>query len=111
LRLAGAKHIMTSDQFLELESLPGRIALIGGGYIAAEFSHIAARAGAQVTVFQRADRMLPRFDPDLVSWLMVRFAELGIDVRLRSEVEQIQQTENGLLGSKLNQTLDWFYRA
>jgi glutathione reductase (NADPH) len=97
LRFAGAEHIMTSDQFLELESLPGRIALIGGGYIAAEFSHIAARAGAQVTVFQRADRMLPRFDPDLVSWLMVKFAELGIDVRVRSTVEQIEQTENGLL--------------
>lgn len=97
LRFAGAEHIITSDQFLELESLPGRIALIGGGYIAAEFSHIAARAGAQVTVLQRADRMLPRFDPDLVSWLMVKFAELGIDVRLRSEVEQVEQTENGLL--------------
>ena len=97
LRFAGAEHIMTSDQFLELESLPGRIALIGGGYIAAEFSHIAARAGAQVTVFQRADRMLPRFDSDLVGWLMVKFAELGIDVRLRSAVEQIEQTENGLL--------------
>jgi glutathione reductase (NADPH) len=97
LRFAGAEHIISSDQFLELESLPGRIALIGGGYIAAEFSHIAARAGAQVTVFQRADRMLPRFDPDLVNWLMVKFAELGIDVRLRSEVEQIEQTENGLL--------------
>lgn len=97
LRFAGAEHIMTSDQFLELKSLPGRIALIGGGYIAAEFSHIAARAGAQVTVFQRADRVLPRFDPDLVSWLMVKFAELRIDVRLRSEVEQIEQTENALL--------------
>ena len=97
LRFAGAEHIMTSDQFLELKSLPGRIALIGGGYIAAEFAHIAARAGAQVTVFQRADRVLPRFDPDLVSWLMVKFAELRIDVRLRSEVEQIEQTENALL--------------
>jgi glutathione reductase (NADPH) len=97
LRFAGAEHIISSDQFLELESLPGRIALIGGGYIAAEFSHIAARAGAQVTVFQRADRMMPRFDPDLVSWLMVKFVELGIDVRLRSTVEQIEQTENGLL--------------
>lgn len=97
LLFAGAENVMTSDQFLELESLPGRIVLIGGGYIAAEFSHIAARAGAQVTVFQRADRMLTRFDADLVGWLVVKFAELGIDVRLRSTVERIEQTENGLL--------------
>src|SRR5216683_2371159 len=65
LRLPGAEHIITSDRFLELESLPRRIVLIGGGYIAAEFSHIAARAGAQVTVLQRGDRMLPHFEPDL----------------------------------------------
>ncbi|QOZ74084.1 NAD(P)/FAD-dependent oxidoreductase [Bradyrhizobium sp. CCBAU 53351] len=97
LQFLGAEHIITSDRFLELESLPGRIVLIGGGYVAAEFSHIAARAGAQVTVFQRADRMLPRFDPDLVGWLMVKFAELGIDVRTRSTVDRIEQTANGLL--------------
>jgi glutathione reductase (NADPH) len=97
LQFLGAEHIITSDRFLELESLPGRILLIGGGYIAAEFSHIAARAGAQVTVLQRADRMLPRFDPDLVDWLMVKFAELGIDVRPRSAVDRIEQTANGLL--------------
>lgn len=97
LQFLGAEHIITSDRFLELESLPGRIVLIGGGYIAAEFSHIAARAGAQVTVFQRADRMLPRFDPDLVGSLMSKFAELGVDVRPRSTVERIEQTANGLL--------------
>ena len=62
LRIDGAEHIITSDRFLELESLPSRIVLIGGGYIAAEFSHIAARAGAQVTVLQRCDRMLPHLD-------------------------------------------------
>src|SRR5216684_123144 len=97
LWLAGAQHIITSDRFLELESLPGRIVLIGGGYIAAEFSHIAARAGAQVTVLQRADHMLPHFDPELVSWLMVKFAELGIDVRTQSTVERIEQTASGFL--------------
>ena len=39
----------------------------------AEFSHLAARAGAQVTVLQRGPRMLPNFDPDLVGWLMPPF--------------------------------------
>src|SRR5216684_841093 len=97
LWLAGAQHIITSDRFLELESLPRRIVLIGGGYIAAEFSHLAARAGAQVTVLQRADHMLPHFDPDLVGWLMVKFTELGIDVRTQATVARIEQTANGFL--------------
>src|SRR6266853_1570891 len=97
LRIPGAEHIITSDRFLDLESLPRRIVLIGGGYIAAEFSHIAARAGAQVTVLQRAEHMLPHFDPDLVSWLIVKFSELGIDVRTQSTVERIEQTANGFL--------------
>ena len=97
LRFPGTEHIINSDRFLELESLPQRIVLIGGGYIAAEFSHIAARAGAQVTVFQRGEHMLPHFDPELVSWLMVKFIELGIDVRTQSTVEGIEQTANGFV--------------
>jgi glutathione reductase (NADPH) len=88
---------VTSDRFLELSALPARIAMIGGGYIAAEFSHLAARAGAHVTVLQRAERMLPAFDPDLVGWLMEKFVELGIDVRARSTVQRIDKTANGFL--------------
>lgn len=91
LRIPGEKHAITSDRFLELEYLPKRIVLVGGGYVAAEFSHIAARAGAQVTVLQRAERMLPAFDPDLVSWLMDRFAGLGIDVRTQTTADRIDK--------------------
>ncbi len=97
LQIPGAEHVITSERFLELESLPRRIVLIGGGYIAAEFSHIAARGGAQVTVLQRGDHMLPHFDPELVGWLMVKFTELGIDVRTQAAVARIEQTANGFL--------------
>ena len=97
LRIPGAEHIIASDRFLELESLPRRIVLIGGGYIAAEFSHIAAHAGAQVTVFQRGDHMLPHFDRELVSWLMAKFTELGIDVQTRATVARVEQAANGFL--------------
>jgi glutathione reductase (NADPH) len=97
LGIPGEEHVVTSDRFLELGALPARIAMIGGGYIAAEFSHLAARAGAHVTVLQRAERMLPAFDPDLVGWLMEKFVELGIDVRARSTVQRIDKTANGFL--------------
>ena len=97
LGIPGEEHVATSERFLELDELPARIAFVGGGYIAAEFSQLAARAGARVTVFQRGERMLPAFDPDLVGWLMEKFRELGIDVRTGSTVERIDKTAAGYL--------------
>ena len=97
LDIPGQEHAVTSEGFLELDRLPARIVLVGGGYIAAEFSHITARAGLHVTVLQRAERMLPAFDPDLVGWLMEKFGELGIDVRTRTTVQRIEKTVGGFI--------------
>ncbi len=91
LRIAGEEHLISSSEFLELDALPKRILFVGGGYIAAEFSHLAARAGAQVTVLQRGERMLKTFDADLVGWLMEKSRSIGIDVRLETRVERIEQ--------------------
>jgi len=93
LGIPGAEHLVTNEEFLALESLPRRIVLVGGGYIAAEFSHIAALAGAQVAVVQRGERMLKHFDPDLVGWLMEKFRAIGVDVRIRTTVEAIDKTD------------------
>jgi glutathione reductase (NADPH) len=87
--------LVTNEEFLALETLPERIVMVGGGYIAAEFSHIAARAGAQLTVLQRGERMLSHFDPDLVGWLMEKFQAVGIDVRTGTVVEGIEKTGAG----------------
>jgi glutathione reductase (NADPH) len=95
LGIPGEEHFATSENFLAMERLPRRIVLVGGGYIASEFSHIAARAGAQVTVLQRGERMLERFEPDLVGWLMDKFLEIGVDVRLRTTVEAIEKQDSG----------------
>jgi hypothetical protein len=46
----GKRYVITSDRFLELEELPRRIVFIRGGYISLEFAHVAARAGAEVTI-------------------------------------------------------------
>jgi glutathione reductase (NADPH) len=46
---------------------------------------------------QRAERMLPAFDPDLVGWLMEKFGELGIDVRTRTTVQRIEKTVGGFI--------------
>ena len=97
LGMPGEEHLISSTEFLELEELPERIALVGGGYIAAEFSHIAARAGAKVMVLQRGERMLKPFDADVVGWLTEKSREIGIDVRLRTRVERIEKTPGGFV--------------
>lgn len=91
LGFPGEEHLTLSDAFMELQHLPNRVAMVGGGYIAAEFSHVAALAGAKVTVLQRGPRTLPKFDPDLTSWLMEKFDEIGIDVRTRNTVTAIER--------------------
>jgi glutathione reductase (NADPH) len=91
LEIPGAKHLTTSDQFLELNELPRRILFIGGGYIAFEFAHVAARVGSQVTILHRGPRPLGLFDPDLVDQLVERTRELGIDVHLGTEAIGIEK--------------------
>jgi glutathione reductase (NADPH) len=97
LGFPGEEHLITNEEFLALEKLPKRIVLVGGGYIAAEFSHVGARAGAKVTVLQRGERTLKAFDRDLVGWLMEKFTELGIDVRTETAVEAVEKKGAGFV--------------
>ncbi|ALV74855.1 MULTISPECIES: dihydrolipoyl dehydrogenase family protein [Acinetobacter] len=91
LGIAGEEHLITHEEFLELETLPRRIILVGGGFIAFEFAHTARRAGAEVTVLEQASRVLGPFDPDLVGWLVEKSRDLGIDVRTGTAVETIDR--------------------
>ncbi|MCP4560818.1 MAG: NAD(P)/FAD-dependent oxidoreductase [Bosea sp.] len=97
LGIPGEEHLATSEDFLALEQLPKRIVLVGGGFIAAEFSHIAARAGAEVTILQRGPRMLPNFDPDLVEVLMEKFREIGVNVKVDTAVKGIEKDGSGFV--------------
>ena len=92
LDIPGNALMITSEAFLNLERLPHRIVFIGGGYISAELSNIAARAGAQVTILQRGDRLLTGFDPDLVGWLTEGFVAAGIDVRLGATASSVERS-------------------
>jgi glutathione reductase (NADPH) len=97
LKIPGAEHLTTSEQFLELDELPKRILFVGGGYIAFEFAHVAVRAGAQVTIAHRGARPLPRFDPDLVDQLVKSSRELGVDVQLGAEVISVEKNSGRLV--------------
>src|SRR5246127_4634227 len=96
LKIAGTEHLTTSERFLELDELPKRIFFVGGGYIAFEFSHVAVRAGAQVTIANRGPRPFPRFDPDLVDQLVKSSRELGVDVQLGTEVRGVEKSSGQL---------------
>ncbi len=96
LGIEGEQFITKSDQFLELETLPRRIVFIGGGYISFEFAHIAARAGARVTILHRGPRPLERFDPDLVNQLVARTKRLGARVEVGMEVAAVEKSDEKL---------------
>ncbi len=97
LKIPGAEHLTTSEQFLELDNLPRQILFIGGGYIAFEFAHVAARAGAKVTMVHRGPLPLPRFDRDLVDELVNATRELGVNVQLGTQAEGIESRSGRLV--------------
>jgi glutathione reductase (NADPH) len=95
LTMPGAAHVVTSDQFLDLERLPQRVLMVGGGYVSFEFAHIAARADARVTVLDRGPRPLTAFDPDLVALLVARTRAAGVTFHANAPVEAIERTTDG----------------
>jgi len=97
LKIPGTEHLTTSEQFLELDRLPKRILFIGGGYIAFEFAHVAARVGSQVTIVHRGAHPLSQFDPDLVGQIVARSRELGIDIQLGTEAQGIEKIAGQLV--------------
>ncbi len=93
LEFSGAEKLIDSTEFLNLADLPRRIVFVGGGYISFEFAHIAARAGAQVTVLDRGARQLKMFDPDLVDMLIERSRAAGIKIVGEAVPERIEDAD------------------
>jgi glutathione reductase (NADPH) len=97
LAFSGADRLTTSEQFLNLDELPPRLVFVGGGYIAFEFAHVAARAGTQVTIVHRGARPLEAFDPDLVDLLVRRTRDIGIRLELGTEVQGLESLSDSLV--------------
>ena len=96
LPMPGADYVTTSDRFLDLDRLPDRVLLIGGGYVSFEFAHIAARADVEVVVLEQGERPLTAFDPDLVARLVERTRAAGVTFRPNATVEVIEKTADNL---------------
>jgi glutathione reductase (NADPH) len=107
LAFPGADRLITSEDFLNLDALPPRMVFVGGGYIAFEFAHVAARAGVDVTILHRGARPLEAFDPDLVDLLVRRTRDVGIRVELNIEVGGVEAQPKGVavIGARDGQAL------
>ena len=97
LDFEGGDLALSSTDFLNLKDLPRSLLFIGGGYIALEFAHIAARSGADVTIVHRGKRPLENFERDIVEHLINATKELGIKLVLETEVSKIRKGDNHFL--------------
>ena len=93
LTFPGAELLITSDELLELPSVPNTIVMVGGGVIALEFGHILARAGAEVIILEAMPTLLPRMDQEAVLELMLATQNLGIRVETGVEVIEVSRRD------------------
>jgi glutathione reductase (NADPH) len=93
--IPGIEHAITSNEALELSSLPQRMVIVGGGYIAVEFAGIFNSLGVDVAEVMRADTILRGFDEDMRVTLADEMIKRGVDLRCHSVVHSIEKTESG----------------
>lgn len=86
---------LTSDTGLELDELPGSIAVLGGGAIAVEFAQFFSRMGVKTTLIQRSDRILKDFDPDASQVVAEVFRSEGMEVFTGTRLIGATKTEAG----------------
>lgn len=73
--------VLTSDEVLDLERLPGSAVVVGGGAIGCEFASMLSDLGTQVTLLEALPQLLPGCDPDVADALVRSFKRRGVDVR------------------------------
>lgn len=107
--LPGASLGITSDGFFQLNRQPGKVAVIGGGYIGVELSGMLRAFGSNVTLIAMEDRILERFDDMISDVLTSEMRRQGIVVETDFEVKELKRNGAGttVLGADGN-TLEGF---
>jgi glutathione reductase (NADPH) len=96
-RIEGIEHAISSNEVFNLDKLPKRIVIAGGGYIANEFAGIFHQFGSHVTLVNRTDVMLRHYDQQLVDRLIQISLRKGIDFRFNVTIDKAERTEAGSL--------------
>jgi dihydrolipoamide dehydrogenase len=88
---ADLEGVLTSKEILDMEELPKKLCVIGGGVIGLEFASIFNSFSCEVTVLEYCKEILPRFDTDLAKRLKQCLGKKGIDINTQSQVLSISK--------------------
>ncbi len=95
-KFPGSEHAISSNEVFDLEQFPGRLAIVGGGYIAVEFAGIFNGLGARVSQLYRGPLFLRGFDADLRAHAAQEIVKTGVDLRFEVDVQSITAGPGGL---------------
>ena len=95
--IPGIEHAITSNEALELPTLPKKVVIVGGGYIAVEFAGIFSGFGSSVTEIIRGEEVLRGFDNDIRKSLSEEMRKRDIKILAKTEVTEIKKSGQNLL--------------
>ena len=84
------QRVLTSDDILKLQRLPGSLTVVGAGIIGIEYATMFATLSIEVTLVDKRTELLDMVDRELVNALMYQAGEMGVTMRLGEEVERIE---------------------
>ena len=93
---------LTNSTLLDLEVLPRHLIIVGGGYVGLEFGQIFRRFGSDVTIVERASRLIAHEDEDVSAEVQAILEREGIDVRLNATCIELTRHEDEDVGVRLD---------
>ena len=88
--LEGNPFVYTSTSIMELDKLPRRLVIVGGGYIGLEFASMFAGFGSEVTILEGGDKFIAREDRDIAEAVKAVLEKKGITIHLNAQVQSIE---------------------
>jgi len=93
------RAVVSSREALELEKLPKRMLIVGGGYIGLEIAGMYQRLGTQIAIVEVTDQLLPGTDLELVRYVQKNFERRGAAIYLSSKVASLERRDGGVLAT------------
>ena len=87
-----SERVVTYEEQILTEELPGSIVIAGAGAIGVEFAYVLANYGVKVTIVEFLDRMVPLEDPEVSKELAKAYKKLGVDVLTSTRVDSIDDS-------------------
>lgn len=89
------ERIMDSTKALDLDHIPKRTVVIGGGYIGMELGMMLQKVGSEVIIVEAQDQILPGFDPEVIKFFKRKLKKLKVAVHLNSLAQGWEEGEDG----------------